>query len=57
MELKGTWKYQDEMEGNGIGSNVEILILDGRKWDWKEPRSLRKQLEGTGNGRNLEISK
>ena len=42
------------MEGNGIGRNLEISILDGRKWNWKEPGNLNirwkekeMELEGT----------
>ena len=72
MELEGTWKSQNQMEETGTGRNLEISILDGRKWNWKEPGSLKNrwkemelegtwksqyQMEGNGIGRNLEVSK
>ena len=40
------------MEGTGTRRNLEILILDGKKWNWKEPANLKNrgnkmELEGT----------
>ena len=43
MELEGTWKYQKQMEGNGIGMNLEISKIDGRKWNWQEPENLKNR--------------
>ena len=31
------------MEGNGIGRNVEISMLDERKWNWKEGGNLKNR--------------
>ena len=60
------------MEQNGIGRNMEISILDGRKWNWKEHGNVnirisgmemegrwksQKQIEGNGIVRSVEISK
>ena len=60
------------MEGDGIGRNPEISILDGREWNWKEPVNLKdrrketelegtwrsqKKMEGAGTGRIPENSK
>ena len=60
------------MEENGIGGNLDIAKIDGRKWNWKEPGNLnirwkemeveeswnsRYQMEGNGTGRKLEILK
>ena len=40
------------MEGNGTGRKLEILKIDGKKWNWKEPGILNirwKEMELDGS--------
>ena len=40
------------MKGNGIGMNLEISKIDGRKWNWKEPGNLKNKWKEPGNLKN-----